>query len=94
MLARLILIASLPSLAACSSFSGRPAPAEIVPLKPDTAKVSEALKAPCSSPTEIPAGELPYDDAIVKWSEDRSSLDECRIRHKALSQSVDVLEAK
>ncbi len=63
-------------------------------ITPKTATVSEELKKECSSPSDIPDGELSYDSAIVKWSEDRASLESCKIKHKAVVDSINVLEGK
>lgn len=51
-----------------------------------------SLKAPCKSPETIPDGDLTYDAALVAWATDRSSLDECGIRHKALAAATEALE--
>lgn len=61
-------------------------------IKPKTAKVATDIKTLNQSLSEIPDGELSYDDAIVRWSEDRSAYGECRIKHKALADSIDILE--
>jgi len=61
-------------------------------LKPVSASIPYSLKSDCRAPEDIPDGDLTYDDALVKWSKDRASLDECRIRHKALADATSALE--
>jgi hypothetical protein len=58
------------------------------------ATIPYSLKQACKAPTDIPDGDLTYDDALVRWSKDRSSLDECGIRHKALADAATAMEAQ
>lgn len=64
-------------------------------ITPKLATVSNEIKEPCKSPSDIPAGgEVAIARAYEQWGVDRDALEECGVKHKALVDSINVLEGK
>lgn len=64
-------------------------------ITPKIATVSDEIKAPCKTPSGIPAdGEVAIAKAYEQWAVDRDALEECSVKQKALVDSINILEGK
>ncbi|MBO6664816.1 MAG: hypothetical protein JJ930_09770 [Roseitalea sp.] len=55
--------------------------------------VSPSLKQPCADPQPVPQRDLTKREVIVPWNRDRAALRDCKARHGALVEEVELIEA-
>ena len=85
-------LALLPFLAGCPSTSTLSGADRPVAVKPELARVPQALKQRCAAPSDIPERDIGSEEAARLWANDRVSLGVCASRHTGLVTAVEALE--